>query len=807
MNVFELVGTFAVKGLEKAKSDIKGASSTAKGEFGGLGDSAKKASAETVEGMQSAAKSTNPLVEGVKKVGLAVGAFLSVAAIKDFASACVDAAAEVSAESSSFEQIMGDYTVQAQAKMQEVADATGVVSTRLTGSMTSMTAKFKGLGYGVEDATGLAARGLAIASDAAAFWDKSLDDSMGSLNSFINGSYEGGEAIGLFANDTQMAQYAVQQGVVQSTKDWSALDEATKQATRLEYAENMMALSGATGQAAKESLQYANVKANLTERWRQFQAVIGEPIMQNVVIPAMAALTGLMEKVAPYAQAAAEGLGSLSSKAQEWFGGMGNLVSMASGPAEAVRLVIANLGTTVSQLANTVVPMLVERFANGLTMMAELLPQVLPAILEGLTSVIQTLATMAPQLIDQIVLAFTTALSTLSSMLPELLPSLIQAALGLFNGLVTALVQVVPQLLAALTAAVSQLAAMLPTRLPQIVQAALQLFSGIAQAVTQALPQIIQALTSTVPQLVQAIVSMLPQIVQAAVQLFIGIATAVAQALPQIIQALISILPSLVQSLISMLPQIVQAAVQLFVGIAEALPIILPQVVSAILGILPQLLSAIGSMMPAILAGAVQLFMALAQAVPQVLGALIGALGSLLSQLPGVVVGYMGQMTRAGYDLIMGIGQGISDAAGWVIGKINSLCSDALGAVKSFFGIASPSKVMRRMFDKDWGGGIVQGIGLAAKKVSKAMDEVNEAATPDIDPGDWAIGPKTTAVPAARNIVARPQQAARSETPSQGVTETMLVSAIRKALSSIDRGDVVVRLNEREVGRLVRSYA
>ena len=53
--------------------------------------------------------------------------------------------------------------------------------------MTSMTAKFKGLGYGVEDATTLASDGLTLAADAAAFWDKSLDESMSGLNSFING--------------------------------------------------------------------------------------------------------------------------------------------------------------------------------------------------------------------------------------------------------------------------------------------------------------------------------------------------------------------------------------------------------------------------------------------------------------------------------------------------------------------------------------------------------------------------------------------------------------------------------------------
>lgn len=269
MNLFKLFGTIAINNSE---------ANTA------IDDTSDRAS------------SASGVMQGAfKKIGAAVVTYFAVDKIKDFGQAIVQASAEVSAEQSAFEQIMGDYSGQAQEKLNSVAEVTGVMASRLTPYMTSITAKFKGLGYGIDDATGLAQRGLTLASDAAAFWDKSLDDSMGALNSFINGSYEGGEAIGLFANDTQLASYAVKQGIVSETKEWSNLDEARKQATRLQYAEDMYKLSGATGQAAKEADQYANVQANLTEKWRQFKAQIGEPILQNLVIPAMDKLSGVVD--------------------------------------------------------------------------------------------------------------------------------------------------------------------------------------------------------------------------------------------------------------------------------------------------------------------------------------------------------------------------------------------------------------------------------------------------------------------------------------------------------------------------------
>lgn len=267
--LFKLFGTIGLNGVDEANGEIKELTNNAEG-------------------------SSGKITGAFKKIGAAVAAYFATDKIIEFGKSCVDAAANVEAETAAFGQIMGDYAVEAGKKMGAVADETGIVETRLTGYMTSLTAKFKGLGYDVSDATDLAADGLKLAADGAAFWDMSLDESVSHLNSFINGSYEGGEAIGLFANDTQMAAYAVERGLIADTKAWASLDEKTKQATRLEYAQNMYKLSGATGQAAKESDAYLNVQGNLTEAWRQFKATIGEPILNELVIPAMKKLTEIL---------------------------------------------------------------------------------------------------------------------------------------------------------------------------------------------------------------------------------------------------------------------------------------------------------------------------------------------------------------------------------------------------------------------------------------------------------------------------------------------------------------------------------
>ncbi len=319
--------------------------------------------------------SSNKIIESFKKIGAAIATYLTVQSIINFGKAVVDAAATVSAEASAFEQIMGDYSNTAQEKMKAVADATGVVDTRLTSYMTSMTAKFKGLGYDIDDATTLAADGLTLASDAAAFWDTTLDDSMSHLNSFINGSYEGGEAIGLFANDTQMAQFAIKQGIVESTSAWSSLDEATKQATRLEYAKQMYEQSGATGQAAKEAEQYANVQGNLTEKWRQFKGQIGEPILQNIVLPTMQKLSDLVDK----ASAAMQFLSEHSKAVKAVLITLGTAIGIVTTALTMQAVVQATKAAMNAKEVTTLGALIAAKWADAAATMAALSPYLLIA--------------------------------------------------------------------------------------------------------------------------------------------------------------------------------------------------------------------------------------------------------------------------------------------------------------------------------------------------------------------------------------------------------------------------------------------
>lgn len=252
--------------------------------------------------------------------------------IFDVGQEAIEAAANVQAIDAQFQQVFGELEGYAEDVVNQLGEDFGILPSRLRAPLASVTSMFKGLGYDTETAINMASEAMTIASDSAAFYDKSLEDANGSLNSFLKGNYEGGEAIGLFATESQMAAFAIKNNLIEASEEqvafaeksalaveksqkaysdavtkygesslqareaqmklndalddqasgpdltskWSKLTEAQKQSIRLNYATEMQKQSGAMGQAAREADGYENVMGNLNAVQDEFMAAIGD---------------------------------------------------------------------------------------------------------------------------------------------------------------------------------------------------------------------------------------------------------------------------------------------------------------------------------------------------------------------------------------------------------------------------------------------------------------------------------------------------------------------------------------------------
>ena len=128
------------------------------------------------------------------------------------------------------------------------------------------------------------------------------------------------------------------------------------------------------------------------------------------------------------------------------------------------------------------------------------------------------------------------------------------------------------------------------------------------------------------------------------------------------------------------------------------------------------------------------------QGIIDALPKLLEAVGSIITWIVDGIKNGFKKITEIGKNIIQGLWNGISNAKDWLINKIKQLCSDALGAIKKFFGIESPSKVMRDEVGKFMAEGIGVGFTKQMPSVIEAMKEklstVSNALNTDLIFGD-----------------------------------------------------------------------
>ena len=198
---------------------------------------------------------------------------------KDFASGTIEAAANANALASQMEQTFGALKGEADAAIVRVAKNSGILETRLQGAAAQIYAFARSSGGDAKESLQLMETALQAAADSAAYYDKSLDDTVETMQSFLKGNFANDAALGLSATETTRNAAATKL----FRKEYNKLNEIQKQKVLLSMVTDAQKLSGAMGQAAREADGWENVQGNLNETVKQFQAQVGKPVLKNLI--------------------------------------------------------------------------------------------------------------------------------------------------------------------------------------------------------------------------------------------------------------------------------------------------------------------------------------------------------------------------------------------------------------------------------------------------------------------------------------------------------------------------------------------
>ena len=419
MELFKLFGTIAIQNADANEA---------------IDDTTDKAS-----------QSENKISSAFKKIGTAVATYFAVDKIKDFGLSCIDAASDANAASSQFSQVFGDMESQASKSLQTIADNTGIAENRMKGSYTQIAAFAKTTGLDTSDALSLADRAMVAVADSAAFYDRSLEETTESLQSFLKGNYENDAALGLSCTEITRNEAANRL----YGKSFNDLSEAQKQLTLLQMVEDANKLSGAMGQASRESDTWTNQTGNLKQAWTDFQSILGSNILPLAV--------DVVKRAADFVQ-------DLSDKIK-------NSSSIFEGFSSIISDIVAKIQAKIPEFV-----------ALAGKMMSE--------FGESIKSNLPTVVTKALDMIEGFV-----------DTIAQNLPTLIQSGVEMLKNIAQGIADAIPTLIERVPAIVSKIANLINDNAPTILAAGVDIIVTLGKGLINAIPTLIE----NIPQIIQAI--------------------------------------------------------------------------------------------------------------------------------------------------------------------------------------------------------------------------------------------------------------------------------------------------------------
>lgn len=289
-------------------------------------------------------------------------------------------------------------------------------------------------------------------------------------------------------------------------------------------------------------------------------------------------------------------------------------------------------------------------------------------------------------------------------------PILVQKGFELLSNLVNGFVKAIPAALPKILDFTQGIGDKLAEAAPVMIQKGFELLQKLVEGIVTAVPILIARVPEIISTFANIINDNFPTILMKGVQLLGQLVMGLIQAVPTLIANIPKIISAIVDTLmafqwLNLGKTIITAlgnGIKAMAGFARSAgQTILESIKNAILN-LPSTLANIGRTAVS----------GLGNAISAGINWVKGAAGNIVNAIVNTIKSIPGKMLSIGKDIVRGLWNGISDMTGWVIDKIQGFGESVLGGIKDFFGIKSPSRLMRDEVGKY----MAQGVGVGFEK-------------------------------------------------------------------------------------------
>ena len=408
---------------------------------------------------------------------------------------------------------------------------------------------------------------------------------------------------------------------------------------------------------------------------------------------------------------------------------------------EKIPELLTELAPQLIQAGADIITELLLGIANGLPNLLNTIQEIIPSILDSfseigpqlgqafeniLPQVLDLAVSLLPQFIDfglQLVMALAQGIADNVDIIVQAFVTLIQGLVPLLSGdNLTQIVQIALQLIQAL-------ANSLVENLPVLLSAIMQIVTSIIGALPDIIVMIVEALPQIITAIIDALISSLPQILEAAVTLFMQLVKAIPKIIVALVKAIPKIIVAIITGLLKLIPKLVEFGADIlsrvgswFVNIITTASEKANEFVSKIIDKIKELPGKLWEKFKDGLQKVVDFGVKLKEKAKEAGSKLVNGIKDKISKLPD-------DIKETGKNLISGLWNGITDKFDWLIEKIKGFASNVTDKIKDFFGIHSPSRVMRDEVGKFLALGIAEGITQNEDTVVKAAEHLGDKTT------------------------------------------------------------------------------
>ena len=474
-------------------------------------------------------------------------------------------------------------------------------------------------------------------------------------------------------------------------------------------------------------LGYGGTKTEMERLLKEAQAISGIEYDIDSYADVVEAIHVIQDEMGIAGTTADEAEKTISGSLGMLKSSFSNLVSgIASGNAD-FKVLIGNIERSFDAVTKNITPTINRVLQN----IPQLLKAIIPIILKTLPELLNTLANIFTQMVQM-----------LKDLIPQVMPVVIQAISLIIDTVLQNLPLVLEagmQIMLAIIQGITEIIPKLTETLPSVINSIVDFFINNIGTILDASIQLMMALIDAIPVLIDALIPRLPEII-------IAILNAIIEATPKLFEAgvklfftLIKALGQILVELGTNLPKIWESIKGALWDLPGKLWNILKEAVSNFSKWISETLSVVGPGAQEVLSSIGKWF---SQLPGKIWNWIVGAIGkvgewgsklrtkgaaaakSLLNAVMNGVASIPGKMFNVGVNLIKGFWDGINNVKDWLWSKVTGFFDGILGGIKSFFGIKSPSRVFRDQIGKMLPAGMAVGIEDNLGVVDKAMDEM-----------------------------------------------------------------------------------